>query len=302
MKIIMRYILFISLFVCLMSAGEKKQTVYSPPGDIPAVIADSAARLGWLAEHYWGNFNFGDTALVHNPDYTEQAFVEFLGFLGYVPQDAARQAMKTLMTSASVNRTMFDYLSKTTEHYLYDPQSPYNNEELYIPVLESIISSSLLPDIEKTRPRHQLVMAQKNRIGMQATDFTFTMADGKHYHMYDLKAKYTLLFFNNPDCAGCRDAKAMMSDDAFLSKISGKLAILALYPNDDGNLDLWRKTAYPPFLINGYDENAVIINSELYDLRASPTIYLLDVDKRVILKTYGMDAVLKYFENDTEQK
>ena len=35
------------------------------------------------------------------------------------------------------------------EKYLYDPNSPMRNEELYIPVLESILATQVLDDMEK---------------------------------------------------------------------------------------------------------------------------------------------------------
>ncbi len=36
--------------------------------------------------------------------------------------------------------------------------------------------------------------------------------------------------------------------------------------------------------INGYDKELTVLERELYDLKAMPTLYLLDKDKKVLLK------------------
>ena len=64
----------------------------------------------------------------------------------------------------------------------------------------------------------------------------------------------------------------------------GKLAILAIYP--DADLSEWRDHAkdFPANWINSYDKTVTIKTDELYDLKAIPTLYLLDASKTVMLK------------------
>ena len=49
------------------------------------------------------------------------------------------------------------------------------NEEFYIPVLEAMAASPVLEEIEKVRPKARLELAQKNRIGTKAINFTYTL-------------------------------------------------------------------------------------------------------------------------------
>ena len=72
------------------------------------------------------------------------------------------------------------------------------NEEFYIPVLEAMIASPVLNETEKIRPQARLKLAQKNRIGTKALNFTYTLASGAQGSLYQLKAEYLLLFINNP--------------------------------------------------------------------------------------------------------
>lgn len=282
-------------FAQVLNPQEGIQTKYTPHVDMPSFIMDEQARIEYIADHYWDNFNFNDTTLIHNADYTEQGYVDFIAFLRYMPMPAAQQAMSTMMTKAAANKTTFDYFAKISELYLYEPQSPYKNDELYIPVLSNIVSSNLLDEVGKTRSRYLLNLELKNRPGELATDFTYTLKDGKQHRMYDIKADYTILFFNYPDCPGCKITKEHIVNAPFVNKLGSRLVVLAVYPNDDGHLDMWRNTLYPGFMINSYDKGTAVLKNELYDLKASPTIYLLDKDKRVILKNTGIEQINQYF-------
>ena len=64
----------------------------------------------------------------------------------------------------------------------------------------------------------------------------------------------------------------------------GRLKVVALYPDED--LAEWREYRghIPPSWINGYDAGCVVREKSLYDLHAIPTLYLLDRDKRVLVK------------------
>ena len=65
------------------------------------------------------------------------------------------------------------------------------------------------------------------------------------------------------------------------TKEKGSLSFLkVLYP--DGNMDIWKnyRNQIPANFINAIDEKQAVLSQGLYDLKASPTIYLLDKDKK----------------------
>lgn len=74
------------------------------------------------------------------------------------------------------------------------------------------------------------------------------------------------------------------------------LTVLSIYP--DANVDEWRKalpTLPQKHWINSYDDGEHIINKRLYDLKAIPTLYLLDKDKKVVLKDVTLREIEVYF-------
>ena len=62
--------------------------------------------------------------------------------------------------------------------YLNEGESRFFNEDLYITVLEHALSSDLLGEADKMRPRYLLEQAMKNRVGFEAEDFIYTLANG----------------------------------------------------------------------------------------------------------------------------
>ena len=101
-----------------------------------------------------------------------------------------------------------------------------------------------------------------------------------------LQAEYLLLFFNNPDCAMCKEIREAIDASELLSALiaEGRLKVLALYPDED--LQAWHnyRKQIPASWINAYDAEGQIRNEERYSLNAIPSLYLLDHQKRVIFK------------------
>ena len=65
---------------------------------------------------------------------------------------------------------------------------------------------------------------------------------------------------------------------------SGSLAVLNIYIDED--LKAWKEymPIYPKEWYNGYDPYYLIRTDVLYNVRAIPSLYLLDKDKKVIMK------------------
>jgi thiol-disulfide isomerase/thioredoxin len=266
----------------------------------PAVITAPQERVDYLITHFWDKFNFRDTMYCHAPDITEQAFVDFIALFPHASASKIQEGVNKLLDAAEVENVMYTYFSSKAEHYLYDPNSPMRNDEYFIPFLEHTVNSSKITDVYKIRPRHQLTLAYRNRTGSKAADFTYMQASGTIGNLYGISARYLLLMFYNPDCTECRHTMEMLNNSTALTAAvsSGKMKVLAVYP--DENPEAWRKHLrdVPAAWINGYDKSMAVKNKEIYDLKAIPTLYLLDKDKKVLLKDASAGDIHEYIERN----
>ncbi len=269
---------------------------------IPASITNAEKRAEFLTMHYWDRFDFTDNDLLLRPEITEQAFADFINILSYVSNDWATKSIKHMLQKIESNSNSYSHFLQLYEKYLYEPNSPFLNEEYYIPVLETTVNSKILTDTSKSRYLFQLDLAKKNRVGQIANNFTFTLLSGKKGTLYDINSKYTILMFINPGCRMCAEVvDALKSSNevntalAKKSALKSELSIITVYPDDDLNEWLKYLPDMPSLWINSYDAERKITNDTIYDLKAIPTIYLLDNDKRVIFKDAKVERILEFF-------
>lgn len=277
--------------------GLQQQPGFTLP-EIPVMLTSPDDRAKFLATHYWDNFDFKDTAYIHLPDVTEQALVDFMDMMNHVPASVADSAITFALKGASVEPKMLNYFWETLSRYWYDPNSPMRNEDFYRMVCRTISGLPQADEAMSSRARYNLNLASKNRPGMLAADFTYTLASGKQGTLYGIRSPYTILFFYNPDCHMCAEIKQYIKDSSVLNELLEKkqTVLLAFYPDED--VDLWREhsTEMLPIWINGYDKGVVVDRNQTYDLRAIPTFYLLDKDKKVLLKDVQIEEIEAYFK------
>ena len=107
-----------------------------------------------------------------------------------------------------------------------------------------------------------------------------------------------LLFFYNLDCHTCIEIKNAMKHSLLLKEMvaSGRMKVLTLYPDED--VALWQShlNELSDEWVNGYDKGQVLTHELLYDLSAIPSFYLLDKDKKVLLKDADWNQVVHFFE------
>lgn len=276
-----------------VSSGEVKKFTMV---DIPITLTTPEARADFLVRHYWDNFDFSDTAYINKPDITEQAFADYINIFSHTEREAVSYSIDKVLDSASQNTEMFSYILGLYKKYLYDPNSPLRNEEYYIPVLNYIVNSDNVNVAEKTRSQYILDMVMKNRVGEKATNINYTLASGKTGTLYNIKGNYTILMFHNPDCHTCGETITHMKASPVINGLLNdkQLGVLAFYPDED--LEIWKKhlSDLPSEWVNGYDKNQVVEKNKLYDLKAIPTLYLLDKDKRILLKDATIQVIERY--------
>jgi hypothetical protein len=268
---------------------------------IPEAITEPSERANYLVSHYWDSFDFTDTSYIHFPDITEQALVEYIYIFPQADKKVVNQSIHNFLSNAETKDSgqMYTYFLNLFDKYLYDPNSPFRNEEYYIPVTQYMLTDSRSGETEKIRTRHNLEMMMKNRQGEIAADFVYTLSSGKTGWLHAVKADYTILMFYNPDCHACGQIIDAMKGSSLINKLQegGSIAILLFYPDED--IEIWKRHIpdIPENWINGYDRNTKVKNGELYDLRAIPTLYLLDKEKKVLLKDVDYPQLEQWLRN-----
>ena len=287
----LRYFLLLLMVVGACVAGVA-QGVTLP--SVPALLTEPAERADYLALHYWDHFDFKNEKMIGNADVTEQGFSNFLSIMPYVSKK--NEAFAKLYDAAGENKDMLVCFMDLTAKYLYEMDSPLYDEELYIIALNQLLASSKVPEEEKERLRYALSVSMKNRVGNKATNFSFIRKDGKRGTLYTVNGDYILLYFNDPNCDGCRIMKEELSSSPVIEKAveENKLKVLSVCV--EGTKEQWQAQNLPLKWIDACDERKVITDRELYDLPSLPVMYLLDRSWRVVQKNTNIRNIEEFLQ------
>ena len=285
---------------CKEKKAEQFKALPFPDVTVPAIIQDRQQMAEYLAEHWWDGLtdpqrNYPcDSTLVSGVSKgdVEQKFANWTVVLGAVDYKVAVKSVNRLFDRVvacekkDTTSNLFEAMTDIMHKYLYDPNSPMRNEDFYGPYVAKLSQSEFVEEGMRQAYTFDAKMCSLNRVGTKAADFRFSDVKGKTHRLYDIKADYTILFFSNPGCTACLDIINNLKSFPQVEEgiRAGKLAVLNIYIDED--LKAWREymPIYPTEWYNGYDPDYVIRTDILYNVRAIPSLYLLDRDKNVIMK------------------
>lgn len=306
-------ILLVSLLISLLACGPKKgrqapaQAARSfPRVEVPAMITDPQERFEYAAQHFWEPFLkevFPTDSLQLNgipKDEVDKQMGIFVSLLREISPAAGAQAMVAEFNAlaafqqAHPESGLLRPMADLTAHYLYDPTSPVRSEELYLPFVSRLAASELVEPAWRMGYQWDARMCALNRPGTPAADFVFIDTRGVRRTLYGIPAERLLLIFGNPDCTACRQLMESMEEEPDIQALiaNGSLKVVDIYIDEDVALWKARMAEYPANWINGYDPTFSIRNDLIYNVRALPSLYLLDKDKTVLAKDAETEEVM----------
>ena len=298
-----------ALSLCSCKGGSQQAPVADNKfvlPDVPAVITQQQEAIDYIVKHYWDAFfaderpGVRDTSLIagFTEEVFSEAFYSYAILLRGVDKDKAFASCAVMLDKlekaqmANPEGTLWKKFTDVYSLMLKDVNSTVRNEEYCIPLLQKIAASPVASEEEKAAAEADLPRFCLNRLGQPAADFEFTLQNGRPASLYGIDSEYTIIFFSNPGCPNCREVMDALKQLPGIDELiaSKRLAVANIYPDED--LGEWIKYApiYPRNWLNGYDHLLRINGVPLYNIRAIPSVYLLDKDKKVIMK----DAPTEY--------
>lgn len=311
----------IAFFICLtlmVACSEKKAEKFSPlPFPLvsaPAMISSNQELAEYLSKHYWDSFTSLDRAkgrcdsvYVSSVPKMEvmKAFANYVSILDVIHLETAKAGIRTFVSKIQAcekrdtSSNIYNQLVEIAQKYLYDPNSPYRNEDYYQAFAEMMSKSDLVDETTRGTYAYEAQMCSRNAVGTFAENFTFSDKKGKIGSLYGIKAEYTVLFFTNPGCKACLEIIEFMKGNPKVASLidSGRIAVVNVYIDEDLQAWMEYESTYPTVWTNVYDHNFIIRGNDLYFIRAIPSLYLLDSQKKVMMKDVPQDKLFAYLNN-----
>lgn len=295
---------------CGQRKAEQFQALPFPDVLPPAMMEDPQDRAEYMAQNMWNSLTDPsrtypcDSLLVSGVRRTdvEQKFANWTQVLGMSSRPVAEKSVSRLYDRAlacekkDTSSNVFETFASLVDKYLFDPNSPLRDEDLYGAYASRLAAYEGYTEVQKEKYARDARLCALNKVGTKAADFRFADRRGKIRTLYGVEAPYMLLFFSNPGCEACMSIINVLKEDPQISGMisSGRLKVLNIYIDED--LDAWRSymPVYPEEWYNGFDPDFVIRNETLYNVRAIPSLYLLDSEKTVLLKDAPENRMFEY--------
>lgn len=281
-----------------------------PVVQVPAIIDDQHEAVEYMAENYWNVFmdvskGYPSDSLMSNgvlKTEVEQKFADWTAVLGMADLRTIEKAVGNIYDKAlecerkKPESNIFETFADLFIKYYYNPNSPLRNEEIYLYFVRKYAEYPGHTEEMKGKYEREAKLCAFNRIGEKAADFRFSDRRGKFYRLHDIESEFTLLFFSNPGCEACMEIINVLKGEEVISGMiaSKVLSVVNVYIDEDIEDWLSYMPIYPQEWYNGFDPDFVLRKNTLYNIRAIPSLYLLDKEKKVIFKDSPENVIFNY--------
>lgn len=274
--------------------------------DAPAIPvvngkADSSYPFRYVKEHFWDDVAFNDDRLLRTPFFEPKLDDYFKYYVSPEP-DSIIEEVKYILLSARTGKEIYPYLlTKFTNKYM-NPEF-MGQDKVFVYLFENFYAKGdtmiLNPASRKTvTERAYSLMA--NQLGKPAPVLNLTDTTGKTVSLYNLKSAFTVVAFWDPNCGHCKEEMPRL-DSFYRSKwkaMGVSIYGVNIYENE---VPAWKQFitekkltgwihAYQTKSAKEAEERAGVPNyRQLYDIFKTPTLYLLDKDKRIIAKQLSLE-------------
>jgi len=262
----------------------------------PFTREDSINNYDYYKKNYWDGITFMDDRIIRTPFFLPKVEKYFREVLSPVPDSIIKESDYLLLRARTAPEMYKFLLNWLTDEYI-NPKY-MGQDAVFVHLFEKYHSkgvSSWLNEKQMTAISNRAYMLMSNLIGEQAADLEMVDSSGKSEPLYEVNALYTIVCFWDPTCGHCREEVPRL-DSIYHAKweregvkIYGVLTDTKEQPKwmefiNKYNLQSWINV-YQTDGQKRIEEDAKRPSyKQLYDVTQTPTLYLLDKDKRIIAK------------------
>jgi thiol-disulfide isomerase/thioredoxin len=276
--------------------------ILDPPKKADGSI-DSTFQFQYYRQHYFDNFGLGDEVMLRQQKIVYWDKVEdYLDKLFIQQPDSIAKAIDNLISVARNNQTTYKYLVwKCIVNY----QNPdiMGLDQVYVHLIDKYIATGEMDFwLDKKTIQNLKEHANKLRrapIGAIAPNLVMQNERLQPKSMYDLKNKYTILYFFKPSCGHCREETPKLV--SFYNNNKNKFDFDVFAVSTDTALtemkNFIKEMKTPWITVNGPRSYIKTHFMELYYAELTPTIYIIDRQKTIIARKLGVEQLEGFFNN-----
>jgi thiol-disulfide isomerase/thioredoxin len=275
-------------------------------GMLPIDIPDFPVPIGfanpdsvrWVRNYNYNKDHFfDDERLLRTPLLYARLDAFFSSVLIQAP-DTINKEIDKLIKKCSGNHKVFQFISvylfnhfRESEIMGQDAVMVKIADDIYLSGKADWVSKEFKDDLRK-----QVDLMRPNLIGKKAENLVMDSYNGIFVSLYDVEKDFTILYFWEPNCGHCQEATPKLK--VYYDKPKDySLEVFSVCTTSDKAK--WTKYIEDNKLtwINGWDPKRSSHFDYYYNIQSTPTVYILDKNKKIIAKKLGVEEIGPFIDN-----
>jgi thiol-disulfide isomerase/thioredoxin len=288
-----------SMLAALLTSMKQPQVLNTKP----VTHEDSVENYQYFKKHYWDGITFMDDRIIRTPFFLPKVEEYFRNIVSPAPDSIIKESDYLLLLARSSPEMYKFLLNWLTDEYI-NPKY-MGQDAVFVHLFEKYHSkgvSNWLNEKQMATISNRAYMLMSNLIGEQAADLQMVDAKGNNTPLYNIKSDYTVVVFWDPTCGHCR-VQVPRLDSIYNAKWKNEGVKMYGVLTETKDLEQWKdfiKQNKMENWINVYEtegqrkmieQTKTPSYKQLYDVIQTPTIYLLDKDKKIIAKKLTMEQM-----------
>ena len=269
------------------------------PNAKPLTRNDSLQNYYYYKKHYWDGVTFMDEQIIRSPFFLPKFEKYYRDIIVQQPDSIIVDIDYKLLLARSCPEMYKFMLNWLTDEYI-NPKY-MGQDAIYVHLFEKYHSKGLtkwLNDKQMETISRRAYMLMSNLIGNPAANLEFLGSNNKPAPLYGIEADYIIVAFWDPNCGHCKEEVPRLDS---IYKASWKQHGVKMYGVLSGDSKEDLQPAWKKFIDDKHLEEWTHVYQtkemetadaaaqkpsyrQLYDITMTPTIYLLDKEKRIIGK------------------
>lgn len=285
-----------SIISVLIKAG---MPIIPPPAprDTSGTLIDSLYEYHYIKYHFFDNYNFADDRLTRSSLLNNKVLEYLTRVIAPFP-DTVLHEVNFIIEKSKANEEVYKFILNTLFAH-YSRSKIISDENIFVHLAENYFLNGKAPWVSedfKAKLSKNIELRKPNLIGKKAPDFTMQSIDGKTINLREVQNNYIILYFFNDDCSICEQISPDLMNFYRIIKDRG-VDIIGI--NTGENKEAWKKYVDDKHLnwINVWDPKNKSGYRELYNIAATPLIFLLDEDQKIVAKRITVEQLMGFFNS-----
>jgi thiol-disulfide isomerase/thioredoxin len=289
-----------SMMAVLLTA--LKEPAY--PTTVAVTHQDSVANYNFYKQHYWDGISFMDDRIIRTPFFLPKLETYYREVMPQSSDSLIKDIDYKLLLARS-NTEMYKFLLNWfTDEYI----SPkyMGQDAVFVHLYEQYHSKGIttwLNEKQHEAITRRAFMVMANLIGEKAADLQFEDTAGIQTSLYNVDAPYTVVVCWDPSCGHCKQELPRIDSIYRANWQKKNVKIYAVLSESEKMKPEWLSYIREHKIgdwINVYQTKASLdletkeqrpSYRQLYDVVLTPTLYLLDKDKRIVAKKLTLKQI-----------